>query len=88
MCRGWRWVSRRCGPCVIEAGDMDMVDSSSFYEKPMCLPLKDQHLLTVSAPAMVEFEVEATCCSQKDARLDPSLSDRHCKNDEKYIKNG
>ena len=33
----------------------------------MCLPLKDQHLLTISAPAMVEFEVQVTCCSQTDS---------------------
>ena len=57
------------GKVIICYSFEDMVDSSSFYEKPMILPLKDQHLLTVSAPAMVEFEVEATCCSQKDACL-------------------
>ncbi len=45
----------------------DIIDSSTFYERPMCLPLKDQHLLTISAPAMVEFEVQVTCCSQTDS---------------------
>lgn len=47
----------------------DVVDSSTFYERPMYLPLKDQHLLTVSAPAMVELEIEATCCSQTETWL-------------------
>lgn len=41
----------------------DAIDGSTFYERPMCLPV-DQHLLTISAPAIIEFEVEATCCSQ------------------------
>lgn len=42
----------------------DPVDGSTFFERPMILPLSEQHLLTVSAPAMVELEVQATCCSQ------------------------
>ncbi|CAJ1448469.1 unnamed protein product [Effrenium voratum] len=69
----WRWSARRCGPTVVTARDMDMVDSSSFYERPMCLPLGSQHLLTISAPAMVELEVEATCCSQKEWEISPAF---------------
>lgn len=71
----WRWISRRCGPCVIQAGDLDVVDSSTFYERPMYLPLKDQHLLTVSAPAMVELEIEATCCSQTEWETAPAFEE-------------
>eukprot|EP00931_Biecheleriopsis_adriatica_P054877 TRINITY_DN32339_c0_g1_i1.p1 TRINITY_DN32339_c0_g1~~TRINITY_DN32339_c0_g1_i1.p1 ORF type:complete len:518 (-),score=119.89 TRINITY_DN32339_c0_g1_i1:23-1543(-) len=62
----WRWTSRRCGPCVLQAGDLDMVDSSTHFEVPVMLPLADQHLLQVTAPAMVELDVEATCCSQQE----------------------
>jgi len=71
----WRWISRRCGPCVIQANDMDIIDSSTFYERPMCLPLKDQHLLTISAPAMVEFEVQVTCCSQTEWETAPAFEE-------------
>ncbi|CAE7812846.1 rpoA, partial [Symbiodinium sp. CCMP2456] len=62
----WRWATRRCGPCPVKAQDLDMVDSSSFYERPTYLPIGQQHLLQISAPAMIEFEVEATCASQTE----------------------
>mmetsp|Transcript_1103 Transcript_1103/g.2083 ORF Transcript_1103/g.2083 Transcript_1103/m.2083 type:complete len:263 (+) Transcript_1103:1-789(+) len=69
----WRWATRRCGPCGVQARDLDMVDSSSFYEQPTHLPLGDQHVLQISAPAMIEFEVEATCCSQREWEISPAF---------------
>eukprot|EP00913_Durusdinium_trenchii_P031895 g29871.t1 len=40
----------------------------------MCLPV-DQHLLTISAPAIIEFEVEATCCSQTEWEIAPAFEE-------------
>ena len=70
----WRWISRRCGPCVIRTSDMDAIDSSTFYERPMCLPV-DQHLLTVSSPVMVELELEVTECSQREWEISPAFEE-------------
>eukprot|EP00440_Ansanella_granifera_P024575 gb/GFBE01026688.1/.p1 GENE.gb/GFBE01026688.1/~~gb/GFBE01026688.1/.p1 ORF type:complete len:511 (+),score=113.04 gb/GFBE01026688.1/:1-1533(+) len=74
----WRWAARRCGPCAVQARDFDMVDSSTFYERPAVLPLPSQHLLKITAPAMVEVEVEATCCSQREWDESPAF-DRYKK---------
>ncbi|CAK9050409.1 unnamed protein product [Durusdinium trenchii] len=70
----WRWIARRCGPCAVRASDLDAIDGSTFYERPMCLPV-DQHLLTISAPAIIEFEVEATCCSQTEWEIAPAFEE-------------
>ncbi|CAE7483732.1 rpoA [Symbiodinium natans] len=71
----WRWATRRCGPCPVKAQDLDMVDSSAFYESPTHLPLGDQHLLQISAPAMIEFEVEATRASQSEWEMAPAFEE-------------
>jgi len=67
----WRWVSRRCGPCSVQVGDLDMVDSSTFFERPARLPEPQHHILRVTAPAMLDLEVEATCCSQTEWEESP-----------------
>lgn len=60
----WRWSARRCGPCSIQAKDLDKVDSASHYENPMIFPEGRQHLVRVVSNQMVELEVEAVQSTQ------------------------
>eukprot|EP00930_Biecheleria_cincta_P043419 TRINITY_DN29819_c0_g1_i1.p1 TRINITY_DN29819_c0_g1~~TRINITY_DN29819_c0_g1_i1.p1 ORF type:complete len:529 (-),score=110.21 TRINITY_DN29819_c0_g1_i1:52-1605(-) len=69
----WRWALRRCGPCAVQAGDLDIVDSSTFYERPVTLAIPEQHLFQMTAPTMVEMEVIATCCSQTEWEQSPTF---------------
>eukprot|EP00933_Yihiella_yeosuensis_P046674 TRINITY_DN4225_c0_g1_i2.p1 TRINITY_DN4225_c0_g1~~TRINITY_DN4225_c0_g1_i2.p1 ORF type:complete len:675 (+),score=102.82 TRINITY_DN4225_c0_g1_i2:44-2068(+) len=69
----WRWALRRCGPCTVQAGDLDIVDGSTHYEMPLVLPVPQQHLLRITVPTMVELEVEATCCSQYEWETSPAF---------------
>lgn len=60
----WRWVARLCGPCVVQARDLQIVDSASHYETPLYFAEPQQHLLRVTVPVAVEIELEVACCSQ------------------------
>jgi len=60
----WRWAARRCGPCAVQARDLDIIDSSSHYEAPMRLTEPGHHVCRLTAPTMLELEVEVACCSE------------------------
>lgn len=60
----WRWSTRRCGPCTVQARDFDIIDSSAHYEMPMRITDPGHHLCRLTAPAMLELEVQVACCSE------------------------
>eukprot|EP00929_Paragymnodinium_shiwhaense_P093764 TRINITY_DN54022_c0_g2_i1.p1 TRINITY_DN54022_c0_g2~~TRINITY_DN54022_c0_g2_i1.p1 ORF type:complete len:499 (-),score=129.98 TRINITY_DN54022_c0_g2_i1:84-1580(-) len=67
----WRWAARRCGPCAVTAEDLDMMDGRAHYEFPLQLPELKHHLCRVTAPVMLELEVEVACCSQTEWETSP-----------------
>lgn len=71
----WRWATRRCGPCAIQAGDLDIVDSSAHYETPLQLAEPAYHLCQLTASALLEFEAEAVCCSEVEWDTSPALQE-------------
>mmetsp|Transcript_89167 Transcript_89167/g.236985 ORF Transcript_89167/g.236985 Transcript_89167/m.236985 type:complete len:518 (-) Transcript_89167:64-1617(-) len=69
----WRWASRSCGPCAVQARDLDIVDSSTHYEVPLTLAEPAHHLCQLTAQAMLELEIEVACCSEVEWDESPAF---------------
>lgn len=67
----WHWTTQRCGPCAVQARDLDIVDSASHYEEPLRLSEPGQHLCRLTVPTMLRLEVQAVCCSQTEWEESP-----------------
>mmetsp|Transcript_61578 Transcript_61578/g.179960 ORF Transcript_61578/g.179960 Transcript_61578/m.179960 type:complete len:438 (-) Transcript_61578:240-1553(-) len=69
----WRWTSRHCGPCAVQARDLEIVDSSTHFEIPLRLAEDQHHLCQLTAPSMLELEMEAVCCSEDEWDKSPAF---------------
>ncbi|CAK0892162.1 unnamed protein product, partial [Prorocentrum cordatum] len=58
-----------------EARDLDIVDSSAHFERPMELVEPTHHICRVTASTLLEIEVEAACCSQAEWQTSPLCQD-------------
>jgi hypothetical protein len=75
----WRWATRRCGPCSVQASDLDIVDSSCHFERPLSLAVPTQHLCRVTTSLMLELEMDVVCCSQRQWEDSPVFQDYQAK---------
>jgi len=71
----WRWSVRRCGPCAVQARDLDIVDASSHYEVPLKLAEPGHHICRLTGPSVFELEVEVVCSSNVEWEESPAFKD-------------
>jgi len=62
----WQWTARRCGPCIVNAGDLQIVDSAAHHETPLMLLEPAHYICRINSPVMVEIEVDVACCSHTE----------------------
>jgi len=71
----WRWFVRRCGPCAVQANDLDIVDASSHYEVPLKLAEPGHHICRLTGPSVLELEVEVVCSSNVEWEESPAFEE-------------
>lgn len=71
----WRWSLRRCGPCAVQARDLDIVDAASHYEVPLKLAEPGHHICRLTGPSVFELEVEVVCSSNVEWDESPAFEE-------------
>jgi len=62
----WRWATRRCGPCAIQASDLQIVDSFAHLDVPLRIADPHHHICRVTAPTAVDVEIQVAYSSQEE----------------------